>query len=82
MIVALVPRIGGTLTLIVGLHRFDWRNGLDHFVNRQELKDRMQDPAASGPIDELVVICRETPEELEADFKKLIGPITAAGEPT
>ena len=82
MIVALVPRVGGTLTLMVGLHRHDRRSLQDNFVIRQELADRMSDPAASGPIDELVVLYRETPEELEADFRQLIGPITAMGEPT
>ncbi len=81
MIVALVPRIGGTQTLFVGLHRLDFRNGLDNFVARQEMKDRMEDPAGSGPIDELVVICWETPEELLLHFGKLIGPGTETGTP-
>lgn len=68
--------------MYLGLHRHNIRDLKDNFVLRQELADRMSDPAASGPIDELVVLYRETPEELEADFRKLIGPITATGEPT
>ena len=82
MIVALVPRVGGTSSLVVGLHRHDKRALQDNFVLRQELADRMADPAASGPIDELVVLYRETPEELGAAFKELIGPITEIGDPT
>lgn len=82
MIVAVVPRIGGTLTLMVGLHHHDRRNLQDNFVIRQELADRMNDPAASGQIDELVVLYKDTPEELEKAFRELIGPITAMGEPT
>ncbi len=82
MIVALVPRVGGTLTLLLGLHRMDVRNLKENFVIRQELQDRMTDPAASGPIDELAVLYRETPEELERAFREVIGPTTEMGKPT
>lgn len=82
MIVALVPRIGGTLTLVIGLHRHDRRSLQDNFVIRQELADRMTDPAAAGPIDELVIVYREEPDELEGALRRLIGPTTETGTPT
>ena len=46
VIVAVVPRIGGTLTLMVGLDRFDRRNMQDNFVLRQELAAVKLRPAA------------------------------------
>lgn len=82
MIVALVPRVGGTQSLLIGLHRHDYQSLRDLFVIRQELADRMTDPAASGAIDELTVLYRETPEELAQAFMEVIGPMTTPGEPT